>query len=442
MTFVARVCPEYSDVMANLARNDIQESLKDLGPNSIVHGRAADRSRHRGASRSRTAQPLPAWQLTLGTGIESRAVSGPWGSLSIVTGPFSTPILTRDETSLLNDQGQPTGKQIAGATTITLNDDEAALASTHASLWVQGGTPTDPILDRPYPGQYGFAALRCAVDNLNGDNVEWIAYPTGASHVFCYAYYIKPPPTSGTIIVRKAVSAPDGATETFPFSGNITFIADHHFELQVDNGAPASKTFVRAATEAGDAPWNFTELVPPGWSLTSITCTSTTGKSTTTTDLGEAETTVTLAAGDTVTCTYTNTQIPPKGSLRITKTTTGGTGTFRYTVTPAGSQNGSAIQRDRDDDEARCRGRRQARDDPTRTRLVHDRGVAARSPTEGSGRSQASPATATSFRRRAPSPSRSPPAPESPADSRTGSPRPGRSASRRRRGAARERPVS
>ena len=133
--------------------------------------------------------------------------------------------MTQDETDLLNDQGQPTGRQIAGATTITLTKEEADLAANSSSLWVQGGTPTDPILDHAYPGQYGFAALRCAVDNLNGDNVEWIAYPAGASHVFCYAYYIQPPPTSGTIIVRKVVSNPANATETFPFEGNITFNA-------------------------------------------------------------------------------------------------------------------------------------------------------------------------------------------------------------------------
>ena len=34
VTFVARSCPSYSDVFANRARNDIQESLVDLGPDS------------------------------------------------------------------------------------------------------------------------------------------------------------------------------------------------------------------------------------------------------------------------------------------------------------------------------------------------------------------------------------------------------------------------
>jgi choice-of-anchor A domain-containing protein/uncharacterized repeat protein (TIGR01451 family) len=340
VTFAARVCPSYSDVMANLARNDIQESLQDLGPDSVyTAGQPIDPDIE--AANQPACTPLPGWQFTLGTGIEERAVSGPWGSLSIVTDPFSTAIVTRAVTDLLNDQGQPTGKTIAGATTVRLTDDEADLTSSAASLWVQGGTPTDPILDDAYPSQYGFAALRCAVDNLNGDNVEWVAYPAGASHVFCFAYYIQPPPTSGTIVVRKVVASPENATQTFSFTGNLTFNADGRFSLPVVNGAPASQTFYRAETAPGDDPWNVTEEVPPNWFLTGLACTSATGASTSRTDPATARAEVTLAPGDTVTCTYTDSQTPPTGSLAISKTTSGGVGTFHYSVTPAGG--GSSV---------------------------------------------------------------------------------------------------
>ncbi|WP_242548231.1 hypothetical protein [Streptomyces sp. SCA2-2] len=34
ITYVARECPRYSDIMADKARNNIQESLCDLGPDS------------------------------------------------------------------------------------------------------------------------------------------------------------------------------------------------------------------------------------------------------------------------------------------------------------------------------------------------------------------------------------------------------------------------
>ena len=266
LTIVARVCPTYQDVMANLARNDIQESLQDLGKNTVYSaGQPIDPAIE--AREQPNCKPLPDWTFTLGTGYQSRAVSGTWGSLSIVTGAFSTSLVTQDETALLNDQGQTTGDQIEGAATIELTPEQADIAARPDALWIQGGTTTDPVLDKTYPGQYGFAALRCAIDNLNGDNVEWIGYPSGASHVFCYAYYVKPPPTSGTIIVTKTVSSPRDATHTFSFGGNISFNADGTFDLAVQNGAPASMTFYRAETGPNDQPWTVQELVPPGWVL-------------------------------------------------------------------------------------------------------------------------------------------------------------------------------
>jgi uncharacterized repeat protein (TIGR01451 family) len=334
VTFAARSCPTYDAVTANLARNNIQESLQDLGADTLYQsGQAIDPSIEKSGQPSCT--PLSDWTFVLGTGYRSRAVTGSWGSLSIVSGAFPTSIVTKSSVPLLNSLGENTGSTIAGAVTIRLTDEQVNLASRASSLWAQGGTTSDPVLDQQYPHQYGFAALRCAVDNLNGDNVEWIGYPAGASHVFCFAYYVKPPPTSGTIIVRKEVSAPAGATQTFRFTGNISYASDGSFNLGVANGTPAAETFYRAETSAGDAPWDFQEQVPDGWKLTGISCTSQTGKSVTSTDLTRARTTVTLAPRDTVTCTYTDALAPAAGTLAIAKTTIGGTGTFGYTVTAA-----------------------------------------------------------------------------------------------------------
>ncbi len=334
LTVAARVCPSYDDVTANLARNNIQESLRPLGADSAyTSGQPIDPDIE--AAHQPNCKPVEGWTFTLGTGIESRAVSGSWGSLSIVTNPFATAIETQPTTDLLNDRGQPTGRQIAGAETITLDPDQAELATQASSLWIQAGTPEDPILDETYPGQYGFAALRCGIDDLNGDNVEWIAYPTGATHVFCFAYYIKPPPTSGTIVVRKEVTG-STATQTFPFKGNISFTPDQSFSLDVENGKPAAMTFYRAETKPGEAPWSFAESVPPDWRLTSITCDSATGGSTTHTDLASAAASVKLAPGDVVTCTYTDAPIPlGLGTLTIAKTTQAGIGKFGYTITSA-----------------------------------------------------------------------------------------------------------
>jgi hypothetical protein len=334
VTIAARECPSYTVIRGNRARNNIMESLKDLGPDTnYVDGEALTVAKE-DAPPQNACKPLPDWRFTLGKGYQTRAVSGPWGSLSKVTSEFSTSIVTQPSVPELNNQGQDTGRDIAGAVTIELTQEQASLAASANSLWIQGGTPTDPVLDVPFPGEYGFGALRCAIDNLNGDNVEWISYPSGARHVFCYAYYVKPPPTSGTIIVRKQVDAPSTQpAENFRFVGNISFASDDSFTLKAGPNAPGSMTFYRA----GGSSWNFTEQVPAGWQLTDISCSSATGASTSTSDLSTAKTTVALVSGDTVTCTYTDRVTPPTAGLLIRKITHGGLGTFGFTVDPVAS---------------------------------------------------------------------------------------------------------
>jgi hypothetical protein len=331
VTIAARECPSYVVIRGNRARNNIMESLKDLGPDTNYVAGEALTVEKEDAPPQNACKPITGWKFTLGTGYQSRAVTGPWGSLSKVTGEFSTPIVTQDSVPELNDQGQQNGSNtIAGAVTIALTDEQAALAASSSSLWIQGGTPTDPVLNTPFPGQYGFGALRCAIDNLNGDNVEWIGYPSGTRHVFCYAYYVKPPPTSGTIVVRKEVDAPSSQpSASFRFVGNISFASDDSFTLNAAPNSPGSMTFYRA----GGSNWNFTEQVPAGWQLTNITCTSA-GGSISTTDLSTAKTTVALKSGDTVTCTYKDRPKPPTAGLLITKITRGGLGTFGFTVNP------------------------------------------------------------------------------------------------------------
>ena len=335
VTIAARVCPTYDAVSANRARNNIQESLKDLGADtSYPAGQPIDPA-HEDASQP-ACRPLPNWRFTLGTGILERAVSGPWGSLSIVTGPFATDIQTKESVALLNTSGQDTGRTIAGATTIALTTAQADLAARTSALWIQGGTPADPILNQPYPGQYGFGALRCAIDNLNGDNVEWISVPQGSRHVFCYAYYVQPPPTSGTIIVRKAITAPAGAGATaFPFTGNISFEPDQSFTVSAAPNQPGAMTFYRA----GGSDWSFKEQVPAGWQLASLTCAAA-GTSTSTVDPAGAAATVHLVGGDVVTCTFTDEFHPPPAALTLAKVTTGGVGTFRFDL--SGPSDGTA----------------------------------------------------------------------------------------------------
>ena len=98
LTVAARVCPTYEDISANLARNNIMESLRDLGPdtpyrpgepvNPVVEERSQPECR-----------ALPGWRFTLGDSYITRAVSGPWGSLSIVRNPLPRSIIGATKSS-------------------------------------------------------------------------------------------------------------------------------------------------------------------------------------------------------------------------------------------------------------------------------------------------------------------------------------------------------
>ena len=77
--------------------------------------------------------------------------------------------------------------------TFDLNQDEIDLAGK-ADLWVQGGRSTIRSTTRTFPGKYGFGALRCAIDNLNGDNVEFVSYPQGRQPRLLLLLRRLPPP--------------------------------------------------------------------------------------------------------------------------------------------------------------------------------------------------------------------------------------------------------
>jgi uncharacterized repeat protein (TIGR01451 family) len=335
VTLAARVCPSYTDISANKARNNIQQSLRDLGPDTPYVGPLASSPVVPGieqASQPRCT-PLSGWRFRLGTGIAPQQIAGKWGSLSVVSAPYTGIDLTTQPSIYdRDDNGIQTLSTIAGATEVQLTADQLAKAQA-GSLWLQGGIETDPVLDQQYPGAYGFGALRCATDNVNGDNVEYIKLPT--QHVYCFAYYVQPPPTSGTIVIRKAVASPANADATFSFAGNVSFEADHQFSLAVKGGKPAQMTFYRAATNPADPAtlWTVDELVPTGWKLDGISCPPTAGGSTATPDPAKpAGVVIDLKAADTITCTFTDELVPPPGQLDLEKVTTGGVGTFPLVV--------------------------------------------------------------------------------------------------------------
>jgi len=77
ITLVARQCHAYTDVMANLARNDIQESLRDLGKNSVYSsGQRISPSIE--DPNNPNCTPITGWRFTFGDGINGAdtAISG------------------------------------------------------------------------------------------------------------------------------------------------------------------------------------------------------------------------------------------------------------------------------------------------------------------------------------------------------------------------------
>ena len=318
VTMVARSCATYADVFANRSRNNIMESLRDLGPNSPytsftqVHPSVED-----GLAPQSGCTPLAGWTFSFGTGI-NRPVPGT--NLSYVTGTSSVAgrqVTTQSSVPLLDGNGDPSGSSIAGATTFTLSPTEVSLATRSSAFWVMGGTPSAPLNGS---SAYGFAALRCATDNVNGDNVEWIGYPSGTTHVFCFAFYVKPPPTPGTITIVKQLGVAQPAAQTFNFAGNVSFNPGGKFSITLPaSSSSAAMSFTRGATLAGDAPWTASEQIPDGYELTGLLCSSSGGSSFSYIGSSSASTvagghdgvSVTLAGDDAVTCRFTDTPIPP-----------------------------------------------------------------------------------------------------------------------------------
>jgi hypothetical protein len=329
ITFVARVCPTYTDIMANRARNNIQESLRDLGKDTVyTAGQPITPSIE--AANDPNCHPLDGWQFAIGTGYTGKTPGTDY--LSTITGDYGQTIQVKPKTPELDALGQDTGRVLKDAVTVTLTADQANRAQQSNRLWVQGGTKANPLLNNLFPGEFGFGALRCAIDNLNGDNVEWIGYPSGARHVFCYYYAVQPPPSAGTIVVRKQLQSGTNGPATFRYVGNISYTTSNDFFLTPpDDSTTVSQSFVRAA---GDA-WDFEEQPTSGYSLVSLTCAeSLAGSTSSSWTITSAKAVVHVGDGATVTCTYVNAEVAPAtGALTLNKVTYGGVGSFPFLVT-------------------------------------------------------------------------------------------------------------
>ncbi|MEV6925949.1 hypothetical protein AB0M46_15850 [Dactylosporangium sp. NPDC051485] len=314
ITFVARACQTYQSVMGNRVRDDHAENAAPVGIDSAYRdGGEVDPAVE--AANSTGCSALNGWQFALGSGHEKK------GALSRVTTAATGSGPTAAAVALLDRTGIKTGKTIDGAVTVVLTDEQAKLAARH-QLWAQGGSPGDPLLSGAQPGQagYGFGALRCALDGHSGGNVQWIGFPSGARHVFCFAYYVKGAQPTGTLVVRARTTRAPGYPQRFAFDASPSYAADHR--VVVDTATDA--TFVRSS---GGQPGTVVARPPAGWTLADLACAkSGAGQSLTTTDVPTGQATVTLAPGETVTCTFTfdPPPSPPGMTLRLYSDSPGG----------------------------------------------------------------------------------------------------------------------
>jgi hypothetical protein len=315
VTLVARKCPNYSDVMANMARNNIMESLEDLGPNSnYSSGQSVAVAKELAVVTQRdNCTPLNDWIFAVGDRISGTKDTGVYGTLSKVARKLRDAGPTRNNVPLLDKDGRNTGEQIDGAVTINLNNSERDLVAQRR-LTIQGGVPGNPLNGSTI---LGFATLRCGVDNKNADNVEYADFPSGAEHILCYGYYVEPAPYAGTIIIKKKIvgTPPAGSDATFSFGGNVSYNANGAFTIK-NSG---SITFIRAGLTGGDPTWNVFEdltTLPAGYKFTSVSC-SVSGNAGSTTVVNNELVNITLKASDTVTCEYVNTYSTPLSQLSI-----------------------------------------------------------------------------------------------------------------------------
>ena len=340
VTLVARVCDNYSDILANTARNDIMESLHNLGGNSqyLGGGNWPVRPAAEDAGTQAGCAPLNDWTFTMGSGM----ISGTSANPSIVSGKSGS-AKTTASVPALNDNGTPSGQNVAGAVTVDLGATNPG--PKDSQYWVQGGKNQKGPIAAPYvPGtsglqlnqddfgdKYSFAALRCGIDARNGDNVEWVQWNNGAKHRYCYAFYVDETPKPGTIkITKKTVNAPAQAGN-FDFTGNISFNNNGAFQLASDKTA----TFERAAINTDETPWTTTESERANWTLTDLQCTSDAGSAVTVNKDARKFEVTKLAKGGEVHCTFTNTYADPTPTETPTATPTE-TPTATPTETPSG----------------------------------------------------------------------------------------------------------
>lgn len=120
--------------------------------------------------------------------------------------------------------------------------------------------------------------------------------------------------------------------------------------FSLDDDADPTLSNTRTFTDLAPGSYAVTESLPvTGWDLTALQCSSTNGSSTTSTSVATGVAAITLGAGDSVTCTYTNTK---RGQVTVVKTQNGGAPTIAYTFRLTGGPDSVSLTRTTDSNNA------------------------------------------------------------------------------------------
>jgi hypothetical protein len=151
----------------------------------------------------------------------------------------------------------------------------------------------------------------------NGSHSFSNGIQNGISHIRLCVFEEPPPPQPGEIIVVKEVTAGSDTSQAFTFNTTGFTLGDN----SLADGESSS---------SGDIPagnYGVSEVVPAGWNLVGAVC-----------DDDSDPDDIDVSEGETVTCTFTNEEVPPEpGEIVVVKEVTAGSDTsVAFTFNAAG----------------------------------------------------------------------------------------------------------
>lgn len=209
--------------------------------------------------------------------------------------------------------------------TYTLNDKNNTSgndsANTDSCSYVLTGDYT--VSEGTVPDGYTFQHLNCtASDGASVNDGSGASNSITDSSSSSVDIHVAPSSTTECTFTNQALGEikiikhtdPRGIDQNFSYSSNITGATSFTLNDSGNTAGGDSAGNTKDVKDLAIGPYNVTETLPTGWSLESLSC-STGGSQDGTTP---TKANITLTAGATVTCTYTNKA--PSGAILITKT--------------------------------------------------------------------------------------------------------------------------